>query len=183
MKQYSHRILAYLILVLSMSQTRAGEWGKESDPDPEHVHVLIKALQEIQNYKEDHYHAGLIKEKGRSVYYKSIDFLGRSTTAKGPMHFFLITRVISQPLPERAERPLAKAWVYLAWFDKDMKLLGIRSDVDDSADVDAPGLIRINKDYRVFDLNNPKDLEKVTKEGMIVPEEDIIGEMRKENEK
>ena len=182
MNHHFHGIFAYLILALSLSPARGGEWSKESDPDPEHVHILIKALQELQSYKDDHYHAQYIEEEHRSIYYKSINFLGRSATAKGPMHFFLIERVISQPLPERKEMPLAKACMYLAWFDKDMKLLGIRPDVDGTADVGAPGRIRINKDYRVFDLTDLKDLEKVTEVGKIVPEEDIIEEMHRETE-
>ena len=172
------RSLAFTALIgISTPQVDGSEWCDESDPDPAHIHILTLALKGIQTWSDDFYHAKFFKEDHKEVYYKSINFLGRVKTPKGIRHFFVLSRVLSSRVPDRTGMPLAKASPVLAWYDKDMKLLGVRSDVDFSADMVGENRIQISNDYRVFDLSNERDFEKVTNERPMVPEEDIIGEM------
>jgi hypothetical protein len=164
-------------MAVSALSADAAEWTKESDPDPQHVRILIEALQRIQAHGEEFLREQHIPEEGRSVYYKSIDFLGRVITVDGPRHFFLLTRVVSGPIPDRADVPLAHSAPILAWFDESMKLMGTRIDVDYSAELISGNHIRISRDYRTFDLLKQRDYRKVTGSTELVAKEDVIGEI------
>ena len=154
MKKYQ----LFRVLGLSLSLAGSGIGGAD-EPEPENYDMLSKALSGLQGHKDDHFHTGYDKENKTSIYYRSVRHLSRVETAVGVPHYFLLHRIRSGSIDPIADTPPPRGSWVLAWYNKDMKLLGATSMADETTCIDGMKLKR-DSDYGNKDLSKRKDVEK-----------------------